>query len=60
MRCYICNISAQDGEIYWEEDRQDWSPCPKCGAKVKEAQEIALFDGIRTQETPAVQKLREQ
>ena len=60
MRCYICNISTQAGEIYWEETRQSWSPCPKCVAKAKEAQEIELFDGIRLQETPAVRKLREQ
>jgi hypothetical protein len=60
MRCYICNARTTDGEIYWEETRQDWSPCPRCIAKVKEAQEVELFDGLRTQETPAVQKLREQ
>jgi hypothetical protein len=50
---------TQGTEIYWEEKTQDWSPCPKCVAKIKEAEEIELFDGIRTQETPAMPKLRE-
>ncbi len=50
---------THDTEIYWEEDRQAWSPCPKCVAKVKEAQDFELFDGLRTQETPAMPKLRE-
>ena len=45
MRCYICNAMTHDTEIYWEEDRQAWSPCPKCVAKVKEAQDFELFDG---------------
>jgi len=59
MRCYICNAVTQGTEIYWEEKTQDWSPCPKCVAKIKEAEEIELFDGLRTQETPAMPKLRE-
>ena len=59
MRCYICNAMTQGTEIYWEEKTQDWSPCPKCVDKSKEAEEIELFDGIRTQETPAMPKLRE-
>jgi predicted RecB family nuclease len=59
MRCYICNALTKDTEIYWEENRQNWSPCPRCISKVKEAQEFELFDGIRTQETPTMPKLRE-
>ena len=59
MRCYICNAMTQGTEIYWEEITQDWSPCPKCVAKIKEAQDFELFDGVRTQETPTMPKLRE-
>lgn len=59
MRCYICNASTTGTEIYWEEKTQSYSPCPKCVAKIKEAQEIELFDGIRYQETPTMPKLRE-
>lgn len=59
MRCYICNAMTEGTEIYWEESRQAWSPCPKCIAKVKEAQQIELFDGLRLQETPAMPKLRQ-
>jgi len=46
-------------ELYWEEKTQNWSPCPKCIAKVKEAQEYELYDGLKHQETPAMPKLRE-
>jgi len=60
MRCYICNAMTHNTEIYWEEKTQAWSPCPKCVAHIKEAQEIELFDGIRTQETPIMPELREQ
>ena len=60
MRCYICNAMTQGTEIYWEETTQSWSPCPRCVATIKEAQEVALFDGLRTQETPVMPKLREQ
>mgnify|MGYP003630060896 FL=1 len=59
MRCYICNARTDGTEIYWEEITQDWSPCPKCVAKIKEAQDFELFDGVRTQETPVMPKLRE-
>jgi hypothetical protein len=58
MRCYICNAKTEGLEIYWEENRQAWSPCPKCVAKTKEAQAYDLFDGLRTQETPAMPTLR--
>jgi hypothetical protein len=60
MRCYICNAKTQGTEIFWEESTQSWSPCTTCVGRVREDQEVALFDGLRTQETPAMPKLRKQ
>lgn len=36
MRCHICNSELQENSIQWNNDHQDWDPCPTCLIEISE------------------------
>lgn len=36
MRCFICNSELQENSIQWNNDHQDWDPCPTCLIEIAE------------------------
>ena len=36
MRCHICNSELKENSIQWNNDHQDWDPCPTCLIEISE------------------------
>jgi len=36
MRCAICNSELKENSIQWNNDHQDWDPCPTCLIEISE------------------------